>query len=72
MIQAPQAEGKPSTGASRGFAARSSACTIPAMLARLNSMALIGIDAIPCEVEAGVAVCGFGQPAIVGLPADGQ
>jgi magnesium chelatase family protein len=38
------------------------------MLSRLNSVALVGIDAIPCEVEVDVATRGFGHPAIVGLP----
>lgn len=38
------------------------------MLSRLNSVALMGIDALPCEVEVDVATRGFGKPAIVGLP----
>ncbi len=38
------------------------------MLSRLNSVALMGIDAIPCEVEVDVSSRGFGKPAIVGLP----
>ncbi|MEP0841546.1 MAG: YifB family Mg chelatase-like AAA ATPase [Phycisphaerae bacterium] len=38
------------------------------MLSRLNSVALIGIEAILCEVEVDVTSRGFGQPAIVGLP----
>ncbi|GMU22891.1 MAG: magnesium chelatase [Phycisphaerae bacterium] len=31
-------------------------------------MALVGIDAVACEVEVDVASRGFGKPAIVGLP----
>lgn len=38
------------------------------MLARLNSTALIGIDARPCEVEIDVTGRGFGIPTLVGLP----
>ena len=38
------------------------------MLARLQSVALVGIEAIPCEVEVDVASRGFAQAAIVGLP----
>ncbi len=38
------------------------------MLARLQSIALIGIDAIPCEVEVDVAGRGMEKAAIVGLP----
>jgi len=38
------------------------------MLAKLNSVALVGIEAVRCEVEADVATRGFGTPAIVGLP----
>jgi len=39
-----------------------------AMLSRLQSMALVGIEAIGCEVEVDVASRGFAQAAIVGLP----
>ena len=42
--------------------------TIPAMLARLQSVALAGIEAMACEVEVDVASRGFAQAAIVGLP----
>jgi len=38
------------------------------MLARLHSVALAGIEAIPCEVEVDVAGKGFAQAVIVGLP----
>ena len=38
------------------------------MLARIQSMALIGIEAIPCEVEVDVTGRGFGVPTLVGLP----
>lgn len=38
------------------------------MFARLHSMALAGIEAHPCEVEADVAGRGFGVPTLVGLP----
>ncbi len=38
------------------------------MLARLQSVALVGIDAIGCEVEVDVASRGFAAAAIVGLP----
>ncbi len=38
------------------------------MLARLQSVALVGIDAIPCEVEVDVASRGMAPPSIVGLP----
>lgn len=38
------------------------------MLSRLQSVALVGIDAIPCEVEVDVAERGFANAAIVGLP----
>ena len=38
------------------------------MLARLQSVALIGIEAIPCEVEVDVSSRGFDQAVIVGLP----
>ncbi len=38
------------------------------MLARLQSVALIGIEAIPCEVEVDVAARGLAHAAIVGLP----
>src|SRR5512141_2343512 len=41
---------------------------IPAMLSRLHSMALAGIEAIACEVEVDVASRGFANAAIVGLP----
>ena len=38
------------------------------MLSRLHSVALIGIEAIHCEVEVDVAGRGFAHAAIVGLP----
>lgn len=38
------------------------------MLSRLQSMALAGIEALPCEVEVDVSARGFDKPAIVGLP----
>jgi magnesium chelatase family protein len=38
------------------------------MLSRLHSVALIGIEAISCEIEVDVASRGFAQAAIVGLP----
>jgi len=38
------------------------------MLARLHSVALVGIDGIICEVEVDVARGGFEKPVIVGLP----
>ena len=38
------------------------------MLARLQSVALLGIDVIPCEVEVDVASPGMAPPSIVGLP----
>ncbi len=38
------------------------------MLARIQSMALAGIDARPCEIEVDVTGRGFGAPLIVGLP----
>ncbi|MGD8453368.1 MAG: YifB family Mg chelatase-like AAA ATPase [Phycisphaerae bacterium] len=38
------------------------------MFARLHSMALQGIEAVPCEVEVDVAGRGFAAPALVGLP----
>lgn len=38
------------------------------MLSRLQSTALIGIDARPCEVEVDVTGRGFGIPTLVGLP----
>ncbi|MBP7936535.1 MAG: YifB family Mg chelatase-like AAA ATPase [Phycisphaerae bacterium] len=38
------------------------------MLARLQSMALIGIEATACEVEVDVAPRGFEKTSIVGLP----
>src|SRR5437016_1708128 len=38
------------------------------MLARLQSVALMGIDAIPCEVEVDVASRGMERTALVGLP----
>lgn len=38
------------------------------MLARLHSTTLVGIDAIPCEIEVNMASRGFGAPVIVGLP----
>ena len=38
------------------------------MLARFHSVALLGIDAVPCEVEVDVAGRGFKDPVIVGLP----
>src|SRR5207237_391781 len=44
------------------------AVRIRAMLARLQSVAIIGIDAIPCEVEVDVASRGMAPPTIVGLP----
>lgn len=38
------------------------------MLTRLHSMALDGIEAIPCEIEVDVPNRGFKGPTIVGLP----
>jgi magnesium chelatase family protein len=38
------------------------------MLSRLHSVALLGIEAIPCEVEVDAANRGFAQTAVVGLP----
>ena len=38
------------------------------MLARLQSVALVGIEAFRCEIEVDVASRGFAQAAIVGLP----
>jgi magnesium chelatase family protein len=38
------------------------------MLARIHSMALTGIEVIPCEVEVDVTGHGFGAPTLVGLP----
>lgn len=38
------------------------------MLARLHSVALVGIEAVRCEVEVDVAARGFSGSAIVGLP----
>ncbi len=38
------------------------------MLARFHSVALVGIDALPCEVEVDVANRGLDRPVIVGLP----
>lgn len=38
------------------------------MLARLHSLTLLGIDAIPCEVEVDVLSKGLAPPTIVGLP----
>ena len=38
------------------------------MLAKLQSMALVGIEAIHCEVEVDVSGRGFSGPTIVGLP----
>ena len=38
------------------------------MLARIHSAAMVGIDALPCEVEVDVAKGGFERSAIVGLP----
>ncbi len=38
------------------------------MLAKLHSVALLGIEAIPCEVEVNVASRGFATPVVVGLP----
>jgi len=38
------------------------------MLARINGAALVGIDAIACEVEVDVANGGFERSVIVGLP----
>jgi len=38
------------------------------MLARLQSVALVGIEALRCEIEVDVASRGFAQAAIVGLP----
>jgi magnesium chelatase family protein len=41
---------------------------MPAMLARLHSVAILGIEAVPCEVEVDVTNRGFSSSAIVGLP----
>jgi magnesium chelatase family protein len=38
------------------------------MLSRLQSITLVGIEAIPCEVEVNVASRGFATAQIVGLP----
>jgi magnesium chelatase family protein len=38
------------------------------MLARVNSFVLIGIDAMPCEVEADVSQRGLSKVTLVGLP----
>jgi len=38
------------------------------MFARLHSMALVGIEAVACEVEVDVTGRGFGTPTLVGLP----
>ena len=38
------------------------------MLARLHSVALVGIEALPCEIEVDVPKRGFKGPTIVGLP----
>ena len=38
------------------------------MLSRLASMALVGIEALPCEIEVDVASRGFDKAVIVGLP----
>jgi len=39
-----------------------------AMLSRLHSVALAGIEAVACEIEVDVASKGFAPPVIVGLP----
>ena len=41
------------------------------MLARLQSIALVGIEAVPCEVEVDAASRGFEKASIVGLPDPG-
>ncbi len=38
------------------------------MLSKLHSVALVGIEAVPCEIEVNVAGRGFSGPTIVGLP----
>ncbi len=38
------------------------------MFSRLHSVALVGIDARPCEIEVDVSGRGFGTPTLVGLP----
>src|SRR5262245_41743735 len=38
------------------------------MLVRLQTFTLVGIEAVPCEVEVNVADRGFATPQIVGLP----
>jgi len=38
------------------------------VLTRLHSITLVGIEAVPCEVEVDVAGRGFAGPTIVGLP----
>lgn len=38
------------------------------MLARVYSLALVGIEALTCEVEVDVSGRGFGAPTLVGLP----
>ncbi len=38
------------------------------MLSTLQSVTLVGIEAVPCEVEVNVASRGFATPVIVGLP----
>jgi len=38
------------------------------MLARLQSVALRGIDAVPCEIEVDIFGAGFRAPIVVGLP----
>ncbi len=47
---------------------RASRSRIRVMLARLHSVALVGIEAVPCEVEVDVTSRGFSSAAIVGLP----
>jgi len=38
------------------------------MLARLHSLTLAGINAVPCEVEVNVSSRGFATPVVVGMP----
>ena len=41
--------------------------TLPLVLARVHSFVLVGIDAIPCEVEVDVSQRGLSKTVIVGL-----
>lgn len=39
------------------------------MLVQVHSATLVGIDAVPCEVEVNVSSRGFATPVVVGMPA---